>query len=182
MSGCRQQQRGRDAYACMNILCFYTLPALSSLPTGGIIYNPHPPLNRGERRAPYCGEYISKYEESPETRHFMDQQEARILKWVESCWAGVCTPFTSASAQGRNGPECTSSLSGSSWKYLSRLLRPAVYLGLQFPLRLYSGETDRAEWEGHGSNQGYWPKIYSPSRYLSDLPQQTVELLSMIDT
>lgn len=72
------------------------------------------PLNSGKRRAPYCGEYISKYEESPETGHFMDQQEAQILKWVESCSAGVCTPSTSASARGRNGPECTSSLFGSS--------------------------------------------------------------------
>lgn len=92
--------------------CFYTSSVHFSLPTGGIIYNLL--LNSGKRRTPYCREYISKYEESPETRHFMDQQELQILKWVESCSAGVCTPSTSASARGRNGPECTSSLSGSS--------------------------------------------------------------------
>ncbi len=90
-------------------------------------------FNSGKRRAPYCGEYISKYEESPETGHFMDQQEAQILKWVESCSAGVGTRSTPASARGRNGPECTSSLSSSSYKNLRRLLRHAVCLGSQFP-------------------------------------------------
>lgn len=114
VSSCRQQQWGRDVHACMNFLCFYTSLVHSCLSTGGIIYNPILLLNRGKRRAPYCGEYISKYEESPETGHFMDQQELQILKWVESFSAGVCTPSSSASARGRNGPECTSSLCGSS--------------------------------------------------------------------
>lgn len=46
VSGCRQQQRGRDAHACMNLLCFYTLLVLSSSSTGDIIYNPRPPLKQ----------------------------------------------------------------------------------------------------------------------------------------
>ena len=110
---CCRQQRGWDAHACMNFLCFYTSSVHSYLSTGGIIYKLVLHLNSGKRKAPYCREYISKYEESPETGHFMDQQEPRILKWVESCSAAVCTPSSSASEQGRNGPRCTSSLSGS---------------------------------------------------------------------
>lgn len=41
--------RGPDAHACMNFLCFYTSLVHSSLSTGGIIYNPVLLLNTGKR-------------------------------------------------------------------------------------------------------------------------------------
>lgn len=40
---------------------------------------------------------ISKHEEPPETRHFMDPQEAWFLKRAESCSAGVRAPSRSSS-------------------------------------------------------------------------------------
>lgn len=109
VSSCRQQQWGRDAHACMNFLCFYTWLVHFCLSTGGIIYNPVL-LNSGMRKTLYCGEYISRYEESPETGHFMDQQEPKILRWAESCSAGVCTPSSSASARRKmalNAPQAS---------------------------------------------------------------------------
>lgn len=87
----------------MNFLRFYTCLVHFCSSTGGIIYNPVL-LNSGMRKALYCGEYISRYEESPETGHFMDQQELQILKWAESCSATVRTPSSSASAQGEMAP------------------------------------------------------------------------------
>lgn len=99
LSCCRRQQRVRCP--CMHELpLIYTCLMPSCLSTGGIIYN-SVLLNSGIRRTQYCREYISTYEESPETGHFMDQQEPQILKWVESCPSEVCSPSASASARGK---------------------------------------------------------------------------------
>lgn len=58
-------------------------PHWSSPPRRQAVLFITPPLlggGGGERRASQGREYISKYEESPETGHFMDQQEVQMLE------------------------------------------------------------------------------------------------------